>query len=415
MEIQISPKGIINKCYVPYLFAPQKTRIVFGGSSSGKSVWLSQEYALGVLEGRNTLVARKVAKTIRGSCWNEINKAIYSLGIKHLFDINKSDMTITAKNNGCQFLFVGLDDVEKVKSITPQKGVFTDIWVEEATEIDYEDFKQLEKRLRGQSKHPKRITLSFNPIYKTHWIYTEFFKHWEEGKNVYKDSELLILKTTHEDNEFLTLQDHDRLRNEKDEYYYNVYTLGNWGVLGDVIFKNWRVEDLTEQSKQFDNIRNGLDFGFASDPSAYVRVHLDKMRKKIYVFKEFYEHGMTNGLLAEALRPIIRHERIICDSAEPKSIYELSGLGLNTASAIKGADSIVFGIQWLQGYEIIIDSSCVNLKNELALYQWKKDKNGNTVKQPQDKNNHLIDALRYALCEDMFESVGTAKFSSIRI
>lgn len=412
-SIKLEPEGLINQVYTPFLLKPKKTKIFFGGSSSGKSVFVTQNLVLGVLNGRNVLVARKVAKTLKSSVWNEIVKAITNLNVNKFFEISKTEMLITAKNNGCQFLFAGLDDVEKVKSITPQRGVLTDIWIEEATEITYEDYKQLEKRLRGQSKHSKCITLSFNPIFKTHWIYTEFFGGWQEGKNVYEDDSLLIVKTTHEDNEFLTVEDHERLRNERDEYYYNVYTLGNWGVLGDVIFKNWRVADLYEPitvggktiplCENFDNIRNGLDFGFASDPSAFVRLHLDKKNKKIYIFKEFYERGFTNNMLANELKPHIKYERIICDSAEPKSIQELVTYGVNAIGAMKGADSVVFGIQWLQGYEIIVDTHCQNLKNELTLYQWKKDKDGNTVKQPMDKNNHLIDAIRYALSEDMQE------------
>ena len=363
------------------------------------------ELVLGVLQGRNVLVVRKVGKTLKGSSWNEINKAITNLGLRKMFSGNKSEMLLTA-HNGCQILFTGLDDVEKVKSITPQKGVITDIWIEEATEIAYEDYKQLEKRLCGQSKHPKRMIFTFNPIYTTHWIYKEFFGDWEEGKNVYENKDLLIVKTTHIDNEFLTEEDHNRLLNEKDSYYYDVYTLGNWGVLGDVIFHNWKVEDLSEISNTFDNIRNGLDFGFSSDPAAYVRLHYDRMRKKIYVFKEFYERGYTNQMLADELKQTIGYERIICDSAEPKSIQELKEKGMQATGALKGKDSIVFGIQWLQGHELIIDKSCQNLKNELTLYQWQKDKDGNSIKKPIDKNNHLIDALRYALSEDMERRMG---------
>ena len=404
ITIKFNPKGLVNKVYTPFLLDERYLQIYFGGSSSGKSCFIAQRIVLDTLAGRNTLVVRKVAKTLKGSAWNEITKAIRKYKLTGYFEIGKSEMIITAKNNGCQILFAGLDDVEKVKSITPANGILTDIWVEEATEINYEDFKQLEKRLRGQSKHKKRVTLSFNPIYKTHWIYLEFFKDWDESKTILSGDDLLILKTTHIDNEFLTAEDHARLANETDEYYYNVYTLGNWGVLGDVIFRNWRVEDLSEQIKNFDNIRNGLDFGFSADPFAFIRVHIDRMRKKIYVLKEFYGRGYTNAAIAEEIKPIIQNERLICDSAEPKSMYELNTLGLNASGALKGADSINFGIQWLQGYEIIIDRRCQNFKNEIELYQWKKDKDGNSVRQPQDKNNHLIDALRYALSEDMREA-----------
>jgi phage terminase large subunit len=405
--LTVKTKGLINTVYKPYIHTLYDREIFYGGSSSGKSYFLAQRTVSKVLSGRNILITRKIANTLNKSTWNEIVKAINLMGLKKLFKINKSDYTITAVNNQCQILFGGLDDTEKIKSITPIKGVLTDIWIEEATEVEYGDYKQLEKRLRGITKDgiKKSITLSFNPIYQTHWLYREFFGIWEDGKQVARgrinEQDVLIVKTTHQDNEFLTEQDHNALENEKDPYYKNVYTYGNWGVLGDVIFTNWRVEDISEMQTQFSNIRNGLDFGFSVDPFAYVRVHYDKMRKQIYVFKEFYEKGCTNDMVADFVRPIIGRERLICDSAEPKSIVELQNLGINATPANKGKDSVNFGIQFLQQHEIIIDKSCQNLKNELTVYQWKQDKDGNAIRQPVDKNNHLIDALRYALSEDM--------------
>lgn len=368
-----------------------------------------------VLSGRNYLVVRNVANTIKRSCWNEIVKAIGMLNLIEQFDINKSEMVITAKCNRKQILFSGLDDSEKVKSITPISGPLTDVWIEEATEVSYQDYKQLRKRLRGQSIFKKRITLTFNPIHQMHWIYKEFFGSWVDGKDILIEDDLLIVKSTHRDNEFLTQDDHEQLENEKDPYYYNVYTLGNWGALGDCIYRNWKVEDLSELVETrkngqtvkvplyetFDNIRNGIDFGFASDPCAYLKCHLDSKHKRIYVFKEYYERGKTNQQLASDIKSIVLYERVACDCAEPKSIQELKDCGINAYGCRKGKDSILYGIQWLQNYEIIIDKSCQHLKNELTLYQWKKDKDGNTVKQPVDKNNHLLDALRYALSEDM--------------
>lgn len=158
-------------------------------------------------------------------------------------------------------LSCNVQDVEKIKSITPAKEVLTDIWKEEATECDYNDHKQLEKRLRGRSSVKKRMIDSFNPILQTHWIYTSFFGGWVDGKQHYKSDKLSILKTTYKDNQFLTEDDIDKLENEKDEYYYNVYSLGNWGTVGGVIFKNWKMEDLTEIRKTFTSFNNGLDFG----------------------------------------------------------------------------------------------------------------------------------------------------------
>ena len=319
----------------------------------------------------------------------------------------KTEMLITCTLNGCQILFTGLDDVEKVKSLTPAKGVLTDIWIEEATEIARDDYKQLEKRLRGESRHPKRITLSFNPVFKEHWIYAEFFKHWDESKTEYKDDGLSILKTTYKDNRFLTQDDTDALENEKDEYYYNVYSCGNWGTLGDVIFRNWRTEDLKEFKQKADNLYFGLDFGFSSDPAAGVRVHYDKKHKCIYILDELHEKGLTNTALAPILKDFAGSHYITCDSAEPKSIKELQNLGIKALSAKKGPDSVMHGIQWLQGHEVVIDVKCQHTRNEFQLYQWRKDKDGNSLRVPEDRNNHLIDALRYAM-----ESESTARYAT---
>lgn len=404
LTIKARPK-YVNNAYFNYLKDDTRVQIFFGGASSGKSYFIAQRIVADTVQGRNTLVLRNVARTLRGSCWNEIVKAISKVPYKQWFTISKTEMIITATNNGAQILFAGLDDVEKIKSITPAKGVLTDIWIEEATETSYDDYKQLEKRLRGQSIHPKRITLSFNPIYREHWLFAEFFKHWEDGQTEYHDDGLSILKTTYKDNRFLTQDDIDALENEKDEYYRQVYTLGNFGVLGDVIFRNWRVEDLRDLNTA--KPLYGLDFGFSSDPAAAVKVHYDRAQKRIYILDELYEKGLTNTQLAGILREWVGQHYITCDSAEPKSIKELQNLGIKAVGAKKGPDSVIHGIQWLQGHEIIVDVKCQRMKNELQLYQWRKDKDGQSMRVPEDRNNHLVDALRYCL-----EHESTARYAT---
>ena len=297
-----------------------------------------------------------------------------------------------------------LDDVEKLKSITPQNGSITDLWIEEATETSKDSIKQLIKRQRGgDDKTKKRITMSFNPVLKSHWIYQEYFSGigWADEQHEYKSPDLTILKTTYKDNRYLTADDVKDLESETDAYYHNVYTLGNWGILGDVIFTNWRVEDLSAMSDQFTNRRNGLDFGFSSDPAAALSTHYDSTRKTIYIFKELYERGFTNDILAERMVEMIGDARIVCDSSEPKSIQELNNHSVYAAGAVKGKDSVNFGIDWLKQQTIIVDKSCINMQNELSQYHWKKDAGGNSLKIPVDKNNHLIDALRYAYEDEM--------------
>jgi phage terminase large subunit len=403
IEIEI-PIEVFNPAYRPYINNTTRTQIFFGGSGSGKSVFLSQRCIYDLLRGgRNYLVCRAVGNTIRRSVFNEIRKVITDWNLNKLFSINKTDGIITCLNNGYQAIFVGLDDTEKVKSITPEKGVITDIWIEETTECEEKTIKDLYKRQRGgKSDTPKRLIMSFNPILQSHWIYLRYFSaiNWEEGQTVYQGPALLILKTWYIHNLFLTEADVQDLESEKDSYYFNVYTLGNWGVLGNVIFTNWRVEDLTELREQFVNRRSGLDFGFSSDPAALSLSHYDRMRKTIYIFGELYEAGLTNDLLAEEILPLSGRDAVICDSAEPKSIAELRKYGVNAKPAAKGKDSVLFGIQWLQQQQIVIDKSCINARNEFQQYKWKEDKNGNAMRQPVEKNDHIIDATRYAYEND---------------
>ena len=406
-EVQIDP-AVFNDVYLPHLDNMARTQVFYGGSSSGKSVFVvGQRAVMDIMRGgRNYLICRQVGRTIRNSVFNEVLKVIRKWGVSELFTVNKSDMVITC-SNGYQILFGGLDDVEKMKSITPAKGVITDIVIEEATETERATVKQLYKRQRGGSDStPKRLTLLFNPILQTHWIYEEYFSRagWSDKQTEYKSDGLTILKTTYKDNKFLTADDVRDLESETDSYYYNVYTLGNWGILGNVIFKNWRVEDLADMQAQFTNRRAGLDFGFSSDPAALWVSHYDRKNKTIYVFDELYERGLTNDVLAAEIAKKIGRDSVTCDSAEPKSIAELGRHGVNARGAKKGKDSVEHGIQWLQQQTIVVDTRCINLQNELRTYKWKEDAAGNPIRQPVDRDNHLIDAGRYAHEDDSLEN-----------
>ncbi|HDF5577695.1 TPA: PBSX family phage terminase large subunit [Clostridioides difficile] len=402
INLEINP-DVFNPIYLKHqLNNNNRYQIYFGGSSSGKSFSLAQRTVLDVFKGnRNYLIVRNVQSTLKRSCLNEITKAISNFKLNEYFQVNKTDMIITCKLNNKQILFCGLDDVEKVKSITPIDGVITDIWVEEATETDYKAVKQLDKRLRGKSKVVKRLTLSFNPILKDHWLYTEYFDIWEDDKQYVEKDNVSILKTTYKDNKFLAEDDIKALENESDKYYYEVYTLGNWGLLGAVIFKNWRVEDFSDIENTFDNFRHGIDWGFADDPFAYVKSHYDRMRRKLYICDEIEAVGLLNREAAPLVSKKANRDLVICDNASPKDVAEFSDLRVNAVSARKGAGSIEYGIKFLQGLEIIIHPRCQNFKNEINKYKYKEDKNGNILPIAVDKDNHLIDALRYSLENDM--------------
>ncbi len=388
----------VNDAYIPYLNDTTRTQIFFGGSSSGKSFFLAQRVVMDVLKGHNYLIVRNVANTIKRSVYNQIVKTIIDFNLSEVFQMSKSEMVITCKRNNRQILFGGLDDPEKLKSITPIDGVITDIWIEEATETAREAYKQLTKRLRAATPDGigKRIIFSFNPILQTHWIYQEFFWNWDDSKNLYKSDDLLILKTTYKNNKFLTDEDIYALEHETDPYFYNVYTLGNWGVLGKVIFKNWRTEDLSDVIPSFDNIYNGIDFG-VTDPNAFIRVHVNEGQKQIFVFNEYKKSNTLIDELAEELNNrISKDEFIVGDPQGAQAILELNNRGITVIPAKKGPNSINDGISWLKEYEIIIDIHCQEFKNEIQSYHWQEDKLGNALPKPVDKDNHLIDALRYA-------------------
>ena len=403
---------IFNDVYVPMLDNMSRVQIIFGGASSGKSVFKSQDVVIDLMSGgRNYLICRAVGKTLKHSVFNEVKRRISEFGADHLFKTNNTDFTIVCVN-GYVAYFVGLDDVEKIKSIVPPIGVFTDIWIEEATEVDKKTVKNLMRRQRGGDEDtPKRLTMTFNPILQDHWIFETYFKpiSWDNKQTFYTSNELTILKTWFQHNKFLTQSDKDDLLNEEDKYFSDVYTWGNWGVLGNVIFTNWSIEDLSSMIKQYDNIRNGLDFGFAKDPAALGRSHWDKKHKTIYFFEELYETDLTNDELATEIINMIGKETVRCDSAEPKSIKELKNYGVNAVPARKGPDSVLHGIQWLQGCHIVVHKDCINMQNELRQAKWKEDMGGNIVHRngrpiPVDKNNHLIDGgLRYAYEDDMIE------------
>ena len=417
MEVEINvAQEVFNDVYYKHLTNTARTQIFYGGSGSGKSVFLAQRAVIDVMKGgRNYLICRAVGRSVRKSVFTEIKKVILAFGVQALFDIKQSEGMILCKN-GYQMIFTGLDDVEKVKSITPEKGAITDIWIEEATEVNQKTVKDLYKRQRGGDENvPKRLTVSFNPILQTHWIYTEYFSNlgWTDEQTEYTSDELSIQKTWYIHNKFLTTDDVSDLLNEDDKYYREVYTFGNWGVLGNVIFTNWEVQDLSDMQAQFINRRNGLDFGFSNDPAAMWISHYDRKNKTVYLFDEMYETGLTNDVLAERAQELIGSDRLICDSAEPKSIAELRKYKINAVGAKKGKDSVLFGVQWLQQQHIIIDKKCINAQNEFRQYKWKEDRNGIPVSPPRpiDYNNHIMDAGRYAHEEDMTQTEINVKAS----
>ena len=411
--MQAAQKNIyVNDAYMPYLEATQYIQIFFGGSSSGKSYFISDRTVIDNINGYNYLVCRNVGNTIKKSVFNQIVKSINNMCLAMFYRINKSDMTITCTRNGKQILFAGLDDVEKLKSITPENGVLERVWIEEATEVKREAFLQLKKRLRGRTDKHKGIILTFNPVLKSHWIYKEFFADcWDESKNTYSDDRKLIVKTTYKDNNYLTPDDVYELEHEADQYFYNVYTLGNWGILGNLIYKNWSTADLSGMVHTFDNVVNGLDFGF-SNPNALIRAHISEKSKTIYVFQELCKRGQTYDSLIADVKRMCGNGIVTCDNEDSRGLFMLQTAGIKAVPAKKGADSVLNGITWLSGYKIVIDISCQEFINEIQQYHWQEDKDGNVLEKPVKKKDHLLDALRYAVEQ---ESLAGKTSSTVRL
>ena len=382
----------INAAYKPATKTKARYRVLYGGAGSGKSHFVAQEVLLNMMSDKeySYLVVRKTGKSIRNSVFRLLTEMINDKGLSGYFKVNKTEMTIICVT-GASLITSGLDDVEKLKSVAN----INRIWVEEASEITETDFNQLDLRLRGLSKIGYQLTLTFNPISETHWLKKSFF---DIGR---PDS--YVLKTTYEDNNFLDDQYIRTLMElEKQDYqYFRIYALGEWGSIGNIIYSNWRKQDLSDISGTFDNLYNGLDFGFADDPTAFIRVHLDNKRKKIYILEEFALRGLFIDDIAAELKDRISGEYITCDSSEPRSISDLKRNDIKALAAKKGPGSVEHGIKWLQGHEIIVDPSCVEAINELSSYKWKEDKDGNVIAKPVDDNNHILDALRYALESEM--------------
>ncbi len=389
----------------------KRYEIYYGGSGSGKSVYVTQKKIIKHLKYSrcNILILRKIADTNRFSTIPEIEKTINKFGLKDYFKITKNPQKIVNLLYGNEILFGGLDDVEKMKSVTFKNGILTDIWVEEATEITEKDFENLDIRLRGISDVPLQITLSFNPINQLHWLYKRFFMSNDEYINTNK----YILKTTYLDNKFIDSAYRNKLESYKDSdpYMYQVYTLGNFGVLGNVIFKNWEVRELSEEEKTFNNFRYGLDWGY-NDPFCVIKTAINTNRKEIYIYDEIYQRGIeTNKQIAELLKVFVRNNYVVCDSSEPKSINEIKAYGIKALPTKKGKDSVVHGIKWLKQFKIVINPKCQSIINEFQLYKWREDRLGNSLEIPVDANNHAIDSLRYAY-EDMMtlSSGGLAEY-----
>ncbi|MFT9498034.1 PBSX family phage terminase large subunit [Anaerosolibacter sp.] len=399
----ISLKSIIGKGYKEFWRFKGRYRVVKGGRGSKKSttaaLWIihnMMKYPLA-----NTLVIRRTFNTHKDSTYSQLKWAAYRLEVSHLWDFKKSPLEITYKPTGQKILFRGLDDPMSITSITVDRGFLCWAWMEEAYQIQKEDdFDKIDMSIRGElpEGYFKQITLTFNPWSDKHWLKKRFFDT--------EDDRTLALTTTYRCNEFLG-EDDRRQFELMSPRRKRIEGDGEWGIAEGLIYENWRVEDFDiskiRKAKGSESCF-GLDFGYTNDPSAFIAslaipIEGSKNRWKIYIFDEFYKPSLSNREIAENIKyKGYAKEKIIADSAEPKSIDEIKGVhGIRRLEAAeKGKDSVMAGIQFLQDCEIIVHPNCVNAEVELSNYTFKQDKEGNWLNEPIDEYNHLLDALRYS-------------------
>lgn len=410
--LKISLPDIVGKGYGEYWHCTKRYRVCKGSRASKKSKTTALNFIVRIMQfpGANLLVVRKVFRTLKDSCFSELKWAINRLGVAKYWDIKESPLEMMYKPTGQKIFFRGLDDPMKITSITVESGYLCWLWIEEAYEIsDEADFDMLDESIRGTVGEGlfKQVTLTFNPWNERHWLKRRFFDS--------PSDDVFALTTNYTCNEWLDKADlkfFERLK-QTNPKRYRVAGLGEWGVSEGTVYENYEIAefDIDEQRRSPKNQACfGLDFGYVNDPSALFCGLIDRTAKIIRVFDEIYEQGLSNEKLFERIDGAgYRKEVIVADAAEPKSIDRLRTLGISRISAArKGADSIKAGIDFLQDFHIVIHPRCKSFINEISNYVWKKDESGRTLNVPDDRCNHLMDAMRYAT--ERFAKANTFSF-----
>ncbi|MDK9866785.1 PBSX family phage terminase large subunit [Staphylococcus equorum] len=377
------------------------TEVHYGGGSSGKSHGVVQKVVLKALQDwkhpRKILWLRKVGATIADSLFQDVKSCLIDFKVWGLCEWNKTDNRVTLPN-GSVFLFKGMDNSEKIKSI---KGI-SDVVMEEASEFNLNDYTQLTLRLREKKHLYKQIYLMFNPVSKLNWVYKYFFAG-EPHKNT------LIKQSSYKDNKFLDEMTRDNLEDlaNRNPAYYKIYALGEFATLDKRVFPKYDTEILNKEDLRHIPSYFALDYGYVNDPSAFIHVKVDKKNKRLYILEEYVKTGMLNDELANVIKQLgYAKERITADSAEKKSIAEMKRAGIERIKpSMKGKDSIMAGIQFISQFDIIVDERCYKTIEELDNYTWKKDKQTDEYyNEPVDTYNHCIDSLRYAVEELMIQN-----------
>lgn len=379
----------------------------YGGASSGKSHGVVQKVVLKACQKwpypRKVLWLRKVDRTIKDSIFADVLDCLSRWQLLPLCKVNQTNYTITLPN-GSQFLFKGMQDPERIKSI---KGL-SDVVMEEASEFTLDDYTQLTLRLREPKHRQRQLFCMFNPVSKVNWTY----KQWFAPDAEYDSSRVAVHHSTYKDNRFLDADNIATIEALKrtNPAYYKIYTLGEFATLDKLVFPTFEKRRLRADSLNKFPSLFGLDFGYTNDPSVFIHVKADVKSKVLYVLEEYVKKGMLNDEIAQAIKSLgYAKEKITADAAEKKSIAEIKRNGIyRIRPAEKGPNSVVQGVNFLKEFKIVVDDRCVKTIEELENYTYKKDKATNEyTNEPVDSYNHCIDAIRYAVEE--INGKGTVK------
>lgn len=374
-----------------------------GGRGSTKSSFVSIELILGILadQNANAVVLRKVGVNLKDSVFEQLKWAIQVLGTSDYWESRTSPLELIYKKTGQRILFRGADNPKKLKSSKFGHGYAKYIWYEEVDEFSsMDEIRSINQSLmRGGQKFA--VFYTYNP--------PKSQKNWVNLETMEKRHDKLIHHSTYLDvpTNWLGKQfflEAEYMEKTKPLSYQHEY-LGEVTGTGGEVFTNITIRNISEEEiKTFDHISRGLDWGYAVDPLHYTVNHYDSKRRRLYIFFEIHQRGLTNRKAAQMiLNENKDNKQVIADSAEPKSIAEFTEYGIRILPAKKGPDSVEYGIKWLQDLEeIIIDPiKCPNTAREFAKYELDKDGYGGWKAKFPDKDNHSIDAIRYSREDDM--------------
>lgn len=406
-ETEVDIAAIVGRGYGAFWRSKKRYRVLKGGKASKKSktTALNMVFRLMKYPESNLLVIRQVMDTHRGSTFADLRWAMRRFGVEQYWKCTSNPMEMTYLPTGQKILFRGFDDVYKLASITVEQGYLCWVWIEEAFEIpsaqDFDTFDLTAPRGQVPNSLFKQTTLTFNPWSEKHWLKSTFFDK--------KRADTDTFTTDYRCNEFLDAVDVERFERMRDENprRYAVAGLGEWGISEGLVFDNWEVRPFDVRalpdSWKYRHVF-GLDYGYTNDPTAFIAAAVNPIDRLLYIYDEHYQMRMLNNQIAAMLiEKGVAGERIRADSAEPKSNEELRRNGINRIQpAQKGADSVRKGIDTLQQYRMVVSPQCVNTITELSSYVWAKNNDGTGKDKPVDKNNHLMDALRYAMEDVVF-------------